>query len=186
MEKGVITLKLVCGFNIRSDEELNIYLPHSNANAINIFFYFWISWKIEMHGTVFRCSLKTSSVDYCDKILETLQLIIVIKTWKLFSWLLQYSRSGMGSQLGPLEEHIAQELPKGVRNECLKARLHWAFLERNSWLKNSDRLLVNLLSRRIGNRNFPVTVINRALKRLNINWPLAPFARVATTRVLRC
>ena len=30
----------------------------------------------------------------------------------------------MGSQLGPLEEHIAQELPKGVRNECLKARLH--------------------------------------------------------------
>ena len=38
-------------------------------------------------------------------------------------------------------------------------------------LENSDRLLVNLLSQRIGNRNFPVTVMSRALERLNVNGP---------------
>ena len=32
------------------------------------------------------------------------------------------------------------------------------------WLENSDRPSIDLLSRRIGNRNFPVTVMSRALK----------------------
>ena len=45
---------------------------------------------------------------------------------------------------------------------CLKPRLHWACLVRDSWLwlENSHRLLVVLLSRRIGNRNFPVIVMS--------------------------
>ena len=42
---------------------------------------------------------------------------------------------------------------------------------RKKKLENSDRLLVNLLSQRIGNRNFPVTVMSRALERLNVNGP---------------
>ena len=37
------------------------------------------------------------------------------------------------------------------------------FMENSDWLEYSDRLLVDLLSRRIGNRNFSVTVISRAL-----------------------
>ena len=54
------------------------------------------------------------------------------------------------------------------------ARLHRAFLARDSllWLQNSNRLLVDLLCRRMGNRNFPVTVMSCALKRLIVNGPL--------------
>jgi len=61
----------------------------------------------------------------------------------------------------------------GGRRICLKTWLYWAFLVRDSWLwlENSDYLLVELFSRRIGNRNFPVTIISCALKRLNVNGP---------------
>ena len=41
----------------------------------------------------------------------------------------------------------------------------------DSWLENSDCLLVDCLSRPIDNRNFPVTIMNRALKSLNVSVP---------------
>ena len=38
-------------------------------------------------------------------------------------------------------------------------------------MENSDRILVDFLSRRIANRNFPVTIKNRTLNWLNVNVP---------------
>ena len=42
-------------------------------------------------------------------------------------------------------------------------------------MENSECLLVDCLSQPLGDGNFPVTVVSRALKRLNVNGPLPVF-----------
>ena len=59
-----------------------------------------------------------------------------------------------------------------LRQTCnLYARLHWAFLVRDSWLwlEDSDYLLIDWDSRPIGNWNFLVTVMSLVIRRLNTN-----------------